>query len=100
MVENIQENIKDIEKNFEIIGDDFKLIFDGRIAFDLFFKNKKNEWKLEGYNINLFNCMRRIMYFRLNKKIDTTDLKTFFQEMKKMKTEIQTLLEEITGNAY
>ena len=43
MVENIQENIKDIEKNFEIVGDDFKLIFDGRIAFDLFFKNKKNE---------------------------------------------------------
>ena len=44
--------------------------------------------------------MRRIMYFRLNKKIDVVDLKTFFQEMKKMKTEIQTLLEEITGNAY
>jgi hypothetical protein len=98
MVEDILRNLKEVKNDFEIIEDDFKMIYDGHRSFDLFFKNKKDEWKFDGYNIPLENCMKRIMLHRINTKYEVMSFKTFFQEMKKMNDEVTQLLVKVTGN--
>ena len=99
-IDEIQSNLKDKDKGFEIVENDFKMVFDGSKAFDLHFKNKKGDWKLHGYNMQLASCIKTIIYDRVSRKFDVVDFRTFFSEVKKMQSEIKQLLLEITGEGF
>ena len=57
MVEKLPKNL---EKEFEIEESDFKMVFDGRTAFDLYLKNSTDTLKLVGYNIPFLYVKRKV----------------------------------------
>ena len=82
------------EKGFEIIEDDFKMVFDGSYSFDLYFKTPKGAWKLQGYNVPFKNCLTKIIYNRISMKYDEISIKKFFEEYKQMCSELKELLSD------
>ena len=72
--------------------EDFKLEYDeGCSKFDLYLmhvvnakipEKRKEEFKLDGYSMSLESSIRRIIKYRLNKKLDVVDLKTYLREYK------------------
>jgi len=81
-----------VEEPFEIVEDDFKMEYADHNSFDLYFKNKKGEWKLDGYNMRLDTCLKAIMYSRMSAKHDVLTIKEFFKEVKAMYQELTSLL--------
>lgn len=79
---------------------DFKLIEEnGR--FDLYLiktinaKNadkKREELALIGHDMQLENCIKRIVFYRLNKKQDVYNLKSFLKEYKQEFKELKDFL--------
>lgn len=71
---------------------DFRLEFDeGCSFFDLYLMHvinakdaakRREELKLEGYSLTLDTALNRIIKYRLNKKLDVVDLKTYVKEFK------------------
>jgi len=69
---------------------DFKLEYDeGCDKFDLYLlytinakneEKRREELKLEGYSMDLTSCINRIIRYRLKKKLDIVDLKTYIKE--------------------
>lgn len=85
MVEKLHKNL---EKEFEIEESDFKMVFDGRTSFDLYLKNSTGALKLVGYNIPFLTCLKKIIYYRVDKKLTVTDLKTFLLTYKEVSEEL------------
>lgn len=85
MVENLPKNL---EKEFEIEESDFKMVFDGRTSFDLYLKNSTGTLKLVGYNIPFLTCLKKIIYYRVDKKLTVTNLKTFLLTYKEVSEEL------------
>lgn len=66
---------------------DFKLEYDeGCSFFDLYLmhvvnakipEKRREEFKLDGYSMPLENALQRVIKYRLNKKLDVVDLKTY-----------------------
>lgn len=77
-----------LDKDFIIEEPDFKMEFDGRCGFDLYFKNSKDNWVLQGYNVTFGRCLKSIIYHRINSKSSTIDLKTFLQQYTKEKEDL------------
>lgn len=86
MVEKLPD---DLSKDFEIEESDFKMVFDGRSAFDLYLKNSTGALKLVGYNIPFIPCLKKVIYYRVNKKLSTSDLKTFISIYKQVSDELE-----------
>lgn len=71
---------------------DFKLEYDeGCSFFDLYLMHtvnakdeskKREELKLKAYSITLESAINHIIKYRLNKRLDVTDLKTYISEYK------------------
>lgn len=68
-----------LQDDFIIEESDFKMAFDGRCGFDLYFKNSKNNWVLQGYNVTFGRCIKLIIYYRINNNSSIIDLKTFLK---------------------
>lgn len=86
MIEKLPKNL---DKEFEIEESDFKMIFDGRTAFDLYFKNSAGTPKLVGYNIPFTTCLKKIIYNRVDKKLTVVDLKTFVSTYKAVSEDLE-----------
>jgi len=81
---------------FVIEESDFKMEYADHNSFDLCFKNTKGDWKLDGYNMKLDTCLKRIMYHRINNKHDHLTIREFFTEVKRMHAELTSLLKSIS----
>lgn len=84
-----------LEKGFTIEDNDFRMEFDGRVGFDLYLKNSKDKFVLYGYNIPFKNCLKRIQYYRINKKLDKTSIGEFLKEYEKIENIVKNLIEPL-----
>jgi hypothetical protein len=48
-------------------------------------EKRREEFVLEGYDMTFETCLKVIIYYRLEKKLDITDIKTFLKEYKALK---------------
>ena len=86
----------------KIQEEDFYLEFDeGSKRFDLYLlqvinakdpKKRREEFKIEGHTMLLESAIKKVINYRLNKKLDVTDLKTYLQEWKKESDKLTYLL--------
>lgn len=86
----------------KIQEEDFYLEFDeGSKRFDLYLlqvinakdpKKRREEFKIDGYTMQLDSALKKVINYRLNKKLDVTDLKTYLQEWKKESDKLTYLL--------
>lgn len=83
-----KDKIRLKDTSFEIVQSNYKMIYDGNVSFDLFFKDKKGEWRLHGYNMKLEQCIKVIMLRSIDKDYDTLTLKEFFKEIKRLHDEL------------
>jgi len=84
-----------VEEPFIIEESDFKMEYADYNSFDLYFKNAKGEWKLDGYNMKLDRCLKAIMYNRISAKHSVITLKEFISEVKTMYSELVSLLKSL-----
>lgn len=83
---------------------DFKLEFDeGCYRFDLYLLHvvnaksedkRREEFKLDGYSMTLTSAIRRIILYRLNKKLDTVNLENYIKEYQNEAKKISTIFGE------
>lgn len=83
---------------------DFKLEFDdGCYRFDLYLlhivnaksdEKRREEFKLEGYSMTLTSAIRRIILYRLNKKLDVVSLENYLKEYKNEAERISSVFRE------
>lgn len=83
-------------EGFEIVEDHYKMVFDGHRRFDLYFRNK-DDWKLQGYSMELLSCLRCIMYHEFDLNHTTVDLMTFFTELKRLYQELSDKITMLIG---
>jgi len=83
----------ELEKGFEITEPDFKMVFDGRTAFDLYFKTSTDKYKLVGYNIPFTPCLQKIIYNRIASGKQVSDLKSFIAAYRDISTDLQKTIE-------